>query len=507
MNSDAHVGTAGGDFVATGVSKHYGGVPALTNVSIRLEPGKVHALIGENGAGKSTLGKIIAGVIAPDAGLLNFRGEPIVLRTPRDAIAAGIVTIAQELTVVPSLTVAENIFLGSETATASVVRRAAMRQRYDELAALAGFDLHPDTVVGSLSTVEKQKVEVMRALSRKASIIIMDEPSASLSTSEVGVLHGIIRHLAASGVAIVLISHFLKEVLDLADTVTTLRDGSLIATAPVQECTEHGLIEGMLGRAHTAAYPEKVLAPTNAPVVLDVQHLSAPGVRDCSLQVRAGEIVGIAGLVGSGRSEFVRAIFRDAPLSAGRVVLDGTELKKRSPSVSIREGVAFIPESRKEMGLLMGRSIRDNAALSRLPWLSRWSWISRKRELAAVTEQVAKVGVKAASLAQSARMLSGGNQQKILFARTLMCAPKVLICDEPTRGVDVGSKRAIYDLLVAKAQEGMGIVVVSSELEEILGLAHCVVVMRHGQITASLDGDNVNEQAILVAAFADAPSA
>lgn len=504
MKNEINLDGAGGDFVATGLSKKYGGVPALSNVSIRIEPGTVHALIGENGAGKSTLGKIISGVITPDAGVMTLQGKPLILRTPRDAIAAGIVTIAQELAVVPSLTVIENIFLGSESATGIVVDRSAMRKRFAALTRLANFDLDPNALVRSLSTAQKQKVEVLRALSRNASLIIMDEPSASLSSDEVSILHDIIRHLTSSGVAIVLISHFLQEVLQLATTVTTLRDGALVSTAPVGDCTEQGLIEGMLGRTHTAAYPEKVFPSATAPVVLEVDHLSAAGVRDCSLHVRAGEIVGIAGLVGSGRSEFVRAIFQDASVNGGRAVLGGVRLRRSNTAHAIQSGLALIPESRKEMGLLMGRSIQDNVSLSRLPHLSRWTWIVRSRESKEVANQVAQVGVKATSTAQPVRMLSGGNQQKVLFARTLLCAPKVLICDEPTRGVDVGSKRAIYDLLVALAAEGMGIIVVSSELEEILGLSHRVVVMRHGQITATFDGADVTEQSILTAAFADA---
>ena len=503
VDDDMHVDNTGGDLVAAGVSKQYGGVSALSNVSIRLEPGKIHALIGENGAGKSTLGKIIAGVISPDEGSVTLGGKALSLRSPRDAIAHGIVTIAQELTVVPSLSVAANVFLGSESSLGSVIRRGEMLRRYQEVVAMAGFDLPADALVGTLSTADKQKVEVMRALSRKASVVIMDEPSAALSTNEISALHGIIRQLAQRGVAIVLISHFLSEVLELADTITTLRDGHLIATQPSSECNEQSLIEGMLGRVQTAAYPVKSLVDDSAPLLLHVEHLSAPQVNDCSLSVRSGEILGIAGLVGSGRSELVRAIFRDAPLRGGSVVLNGVPLPQRSPRRSIRAGMAFIPESRKELGLLMGRSIRENVGLSRLHALSRWTWITRRRERDAVQEQVDATTVKSASLSQVVRSLSGGNQQKLLFARTLVCGPQLLICDEPTRGVDVGSKRAIYDLLAQKAQEGMGIIVVSSELEEILGLCHRVVVMRHGRISAELQGDDVNEQAILAAAFAD----
>ena len=496
----------GGDLVVAGVSKRFGGVPALSNVSLIIKPGKVHALIGENGAGKSTLGKIISGVIEPDEGTLTLAGRSLVLRSPREAIANGIITIAQELAIVPGLSVAENVYLGSEVATAGFVRRREARRRFRELARHAGFDLSPDARASNLSTADKQKVEIMRALSRNASIVVMDEPSAALSSNETAALHEIIRSLARRGSAVVLISHFLSEVLSLSDTITTLRDGLLIRTVEAAGATEDSLIEGMLGRSLTSAFPEKVSVDKDAPVVLEVDHLSAPGVKDCSFVLRRGEILGIAGLVGAGRSELARAIFRDAKVSSGTVRLEGSELAGHSPHRSIGRGLALIPESRKEMGLMMGRSVRENVSLSRLDLVSRLGWIAAIRERRIVSGLMQKTTVKAASMGLPVSMLSGGNQQKLLFARTVMCTPSVLIADEPTRGVDVGSKRAIYDLLVEMAQDGMGIIVISSELEEVLGLAHRTLVMRHGRFTAELTGPQMNEQAVLAAAFAETAS-
>jgi simple sugar transport system ATP-binding protein/ribose transport system ATP-binding protein len=495
--------TPGGDLVVAGVSKRFGGVPALRDVSLTIEPGKVHALIGENGAGKSTLGKIISGVIEPDEGTLSLGGRPLVLRSPREAIANGIITIAQELAIVPGLTVVDNVYLGSEVATAGFVRRREARRRFRELAHRVGFELSPDVRAGSLSIADQQKVEIMRALSRNASIVVMDEPTAALSDNETAALHEIVRSLARRGSAVVLISHFLSEVLSLSDTITTLRDGHLVRTVEAAGATEGSLIEGMLGRSLSSAFPEKVVVDPDAPVALEVDHLSAPGVEDCSFVLRRGEILGIAGLVGAGRSELARAVYRDAKVSAGTVQLAGSDLAGHSPHRSIRRGLVLIPESRKEMGLLMGRSVKENVSLSRLDLVSRLGWIAAIRERRAVSQLMQKTTVKAASMGLPANMLSGGNQQKLLFARSMMCSPSVLIADEPTRGVDVGSKRAIYDLLVEMAKDGMGIIVISSELEEILGLAHRTLVMRRGRIVAELAGDHMNEQAVLAAAFAE----
>ena len=501
------VDTPGGDLIVAGVSKRFGGVPALSDISLTIEPGKVHALIGENGAGKSTLGKIISGVIAPDEGTLTFAGQPLVLRSPREALAHGIITIAQELAIVPGLTVAENVYLGAQIASGGIVHRREMRRRFRELADRVGFALSPDVRAGNLSTADQQKVEIMRALSRNASIVVMDEPSAALSGHESAALHEIIRSLARRGSAVVLISHFLSEVLSLSDTITTLRDGHLVRTVPAAGATEDSLIEGMLGRSLSSVFPDKATAESGAPTVLKVDHLCAPGVEDCSFELRRGEILGIAGLVGAGRSELARAIFRDAKVSSGTVSLGGTELAGHSPHRSIGRGLALIPESRKDMGLMMSRSVKENVSLSRLDLVSRMGWIARVRERRTVSQLMEKTTVKSSGMGQSVSMLSGGNQQKLLFARTIMCAPSVLIADEPTRGVDVGSKRAIYDLLVDMAADGMGIIVISSELEEVLGLAHRVLVMRHGRFVTELAGQDMTEQAVLAAAFAETSGA
>jgi rhamnose transport system ATP-binding protein len=312
--------------------------------------------------------------------------------------------------------------------------------------------------------------------------------------------------LAREGKSVILISHFLSEVLALADVITTLRDGKLIRTVDAKDANEESLIEGMLGHSLTTAFPEKAVAQEEKTVVLQVEHLKAPGVNDCSFVLHEGEILGIAGLVGAGRSELARAIFRDSKVAGGTVRLKGEDLGGHSPSRSIRRGLVFIPESRKEMGLLIGRSVKENISLSRLDLVSRRGWIAGIRERRKVADLMETVNVRAASMRMPVSMLSGGNQQKLLFARSVMCSPSVLIADEPTRGVDVGSKRAIYDLLTEMAASGMGVVVISSDLEEVLGLAHRVLVMRHGRIITELSSERINEQAVLAAAFAEPTS-
>jgi len=503
MSPHRTVTTTTSDIEVVGASKRFGGVLALDDVSITIKAGQVHALVGENGAGKSTLGKIISGVLVPDEGHLVVNGHPISLRSPREALSHGIVTIAQELAIVPGLSVAENVFLGAAPSTAGFVRRRKTRRDFNELATEAGFNLPPDQLAGSLRTADQQKVEILRALSRNASLIIMDEPTAALSNTEAKALHKVIRNLASNGQAVLLISHFLSEVLELADTITTLRDGRLVRSVPASEATEESLIEGMLGRSLGATFPEKTFPVDDARVLLSVNDLSAPQVFSASLSVRAGEIVGIAGLVGSGRSELVRAIFQDTKTKSGVVTIDGTRLRGHSPRVAIDSGLAMIPESRKDQGLLIGRSIRENVSLSSLRDFSRVGWVLRGKEKNASAEVLQRVTVRTTNTNASVGSLSGGNQQKVLFARTVLSNPKVLIADEPTRGVDVGSKRVIYDLLTQLADSGLGVLVISSDLEEVLGLAHRVLVMRSGRIVAELAGDQMTQQGVLEAAFAE----
>jgi simple sugar transport system ATP-binding protein/ribose transport system ATP-binding protein len=488
------------------VAKRFGGVQALAGVSLRVGRGEIHALVGENGAGKSTAGRLVAGALAPDAGQILLDGAPVSFRSPREALERGVAAIAQEPSIVPQLTVAENVFLGREPRTAGVLSGRGLRRAYAALAESAGFDLSGRMSAGRLRTAEQQKVEILRALSRDARLIVMDEPTAALSASETRQLHEIVRSLAAAGTTILLISHFLAEVLELADSVTVLRDGHVIRTSRTADETEASLVEAMLGRPLTSTFPVKQPPVADAPVVLSVSDVRAPGVLGVGFDLLAGEILGIAGLVGAGRTELARAIFGAAKLESGTVVLAGGSRLGRSPRRSLGAGLAMIPESRKDDGLLFERSLVENTTLSRLQSLTAGGIVRRRRERHVAAAMLDRCDVRAARYTEAARTLSGGNQQKLLLARTLLCEPRVIVADEPTRGVDVGAKRAIYDQLATLAANGLGIVMISSELEEIIGLAHRTLVMRAGRVVAELEGDEMTEGRILAAAFAEEPA-
>ncbi|WP_375479737.1 sugar ABC transporter ATP-binding protein [uncultured Jatrophihabitans sp.] len=483
------------------VSKNFGGVQALSKVDLSIARGSVHALVGENGAGKSTLSKIISGRLVTDSGALRVDGKQVSFRSPREALTHNIATIAQELAIVPSLSVAANVFLGAEPAAGTVIQRRELTRRFNELNERAGFNLRGGVLAGSLRIADQQKIEVLRALANGASFIVMDEPTAALSHGDTQRLHELIRSLADSGHTILLISHFLGEVLDLSSTVTILRDGHLVRTSASQDETQTSLIEGMLGRTLGSAFPPKTVAPANAEVVLKVEHVTAPGVDDISLEVRAGEVVVLAGLVGAGRSELAHAIVGASRRKHGVVGIDGKPLMRRSINAARKSGIVLIPESRKEQGLLLGRSIRENTTLPSLDTHSVGSWIRRGHENRTTAKVLRDVTIVGASPEQPVGSLSGGNQQKVMFARALLCSPKVLIADEPTRGVDVGSRRAIYNLIVEQAEEGVATLIISSDLEEVLGLAHRVVVLRAGRVVAELSGDDMTEQNVLAAAF------
>jgi ABC-type sugar transport system ATPase subunit len=501
MPDTATAGTPQLTIELRGVGKSFGGTPVLRDIDLILEPGSVHALVGENGAGKSTLSKIISGVYTADTGQLLVDGNPAHFSTPREALDRGIATIAQELALVPELTVAENVFLGREPRTAGWIDRKQLRAEFVAVAERTGFDLDPDAVVGGMRTADQQKVEILRALARGASLIIMDEPTAALSNHDAELLHGVVRQLADSGHTVLLISHFLAEVLELSDTVTILRDGRHIRTAPAADETESSLIEGMLGRSLGSVFPDKPAVDPDAPEVLRVTDLVAPGVNGVSLTVRAGEIVGLAGLVGAGRSEIAHAIYGSAPRSSGVVEIDGVGCPADVPR-TLKKGIFLIGESRKEQGLVLGRPIRDNVTLSNMAQVAPGGWVRTADERRASRGLLERVTV-AGDDRRAVSALSGGNQQKVLFGRALQKARRLLIADEPTRGVDVGSRRAIYELIAQQAEQGIGVLVISSDVEEVLGLAHRVLVVRGGRVVAELTGDEMTEENIITAAFAD----
>lgn len=484
------------------VAKRFGGAEALTGINLAVAHGSIHGLVGENGAGKSTLGKIIAGVHAPDDGSVVVDGREVHYHSPHDALADGVTTIAQELMLVRQRSVLDNVFLGNEHNRVGVVTEATMRSRYAELCDRAGFNLPAGAVVGSLRVADQQKVEILRALARDARLIIMDEPTAALAPDESERLFEVIRALRDHGTTIVFVTHRLREVLALCDVVTVLRDGHLIRTRESADETPDSLITAMLGQPMDVTFPPKVAPAGDAPVTLSVRGLSRSGaIDDVSFEVRAGEIVGIAGLVGSGRTEIARALFGADRYERGEVELEGSPLRVRSPRDAIRAGIAMLPESRKEQGLLMHNSILHNVSLAHLDQVSAAGLLQPIAERRRVSDMTRRVDVRGARLGAGISTLSGGNQQKVMFAKWLLRPPRVLLADEPTRGVDIGAKRTIYELIQSLAGEGMAVVLISSEVEEVLGLAHRVLVLRTGRLVAELNGD-ASEDDVLRAAFA-----
>jgi rhamnose transport system ATP-binding protein len=483
------------------IGKRYSGTKALDDVSLEVAGGFVHALVGANGAGKSTLGKIIGGVIRPDDGQMFVDDQPVRYTSPREARIDGIVTISQELSPMPHMSVIENVFFGIEPRRFGVVLFSQMRKRYDELISQWGFELDGNAKVGALRTADKQKVEILRAVATDARVIVMDEPTSSLTSVETKTLHRMIGTLREGGRTIVYVSHFLDEVLELADTVSVLRSGRLVRTAPVAEETEASLVAGMFGAAAAAEHFAKPEGST-APVVLDVSGLNRKGVlRDISLQIRAGEIVGLAGLVGSGRSELARAIAGADPIDGGTITVDGTARNIRSPADAMAAGMAFLPESRKDDGLFLEQSLAANTTFADLRSVaSRMGVLRLAQERKKTTSLLKLTSVEPPVPSVKAANLSGGNQQKVLFARWLMRNPRVLILDEPTRGVDVAARAAIHRLVNNLAAGGTAVLMISSEIEEVLGLAHRVLVMRRGSITREFGADPPLD-AVMEAAF------
>jgi len=489
------------------ISKHFGGVPALTDINFGVARGTVHALVGQNGAGKSTLGKIVGGSILPDAGEMLVFGEDPGIRTPRDAISRGIVTIQQEIALVQPRTVIENVFLGNEPTKVGFVRNAELRDRFEQLVLRTGFRLDPGAVVSSLGIANQQKVEILRALARDAKIVVLDEPTAALASTEAAHLLDVVRQLRDEGVTVIYVSHFLSEVLALADTITVLRNGRVVHTMPSASQTPATLIKAMLGRELEQTIPprDRVIdrrSDGGVTSVLAVKNLSREGaLSDVSFDVSAGEIIGIGGLVGSGRSELLRAIYGADPVDSGSIEVDGVRLTRMQPSRSVTKGIAFVPESRKDDGLFLGESVAFNTTITHIDRVSRWGFTRKRREFAVVKSLIAKLGISPSAPTMKVGMMSGGNQQKVMLAKWLIKEPRVLLIDEPTRGVDVGAKYSIYEEILALADTGIAVVLVSSELEEVLGLADRILVMHRGRVSLDAPRKEVDEASLMTAAF------
>jgi len=473
---------------AGGLTKRYPGVLALDDVSIEIRGGEVHVVAGENGAGKSTLMHTLAGATTPDAGTLSVDGAEVRFRSPRDAQALGIRMIHQELNLVPDMTVAENVLLGSEPARAGIVdRRRLVTRTRTVLDRLGQRSLPTDMVVGRLSLAARQMTEIAKAVAAEARVVIMDEPTAILAQEEAESLFTVIDQLRANGVAIVYVSHRLDDMARLADRVTVLRDGRVVDSQPASKLRRDDIVRLMIGRELAAGYP-RASGPPGDPM-LRLQNVSSGPVVDASLVLHRGEIVGVVGLVGSGRTELVRAIFGAAPLTAGRMELDGKPYAPQSPRDAIRAGVALLPEDRKRQGLILIAAIRDNVALTSIAAFAHAGVIDRDSETAAVSRWVKTLAVRTPSIETRAGQLSGGNQQKVVLARWMLANARLLLFDEPTRGIDVGAKAEIYALMRRLADDDAAILMVSSDLPEALGLSDRVIVMRNGRIAASLTGD------------------
>ncbi|MCP2286485.1 ribose transport system ATP-binding protein [Promicromonospora umidemergens] len=482
-----------------GIVKEFPGARALDGVDLEVRPGEVHCLLGQNGAGKSTLIKILAGAHQPTAGEVLLDEKQVTIPDPVAALRLGIATIYQELDVVDGLTVAENIYLGHELARGGVTRRSeAARNTRAILKRLGHSEISPHREVGSLPAAGKQIVSLARALSRDARVVVMDEPSAVLDSEEVENLHRIVRELTADGVAVVYISHRLEEIRQLGDRITVIKDGRTVATSlAVADTPTDDLIKLMTGRAVEYAFPERPGVAEDAAPVLEVEGLALGDVfKDVSLTVRAGEIVGLAGLVGSGRSEILETIYGARRATSGTVRLGGKRLRG-GVDAAVAAGMGLCPEERKSQGLLLDEPVYRNITLSSFARFAHGSWLDEKAERAAAQEQVEALELRPASVDRNARTLSGGNQQKALLARWLVHGCRVLLLDEPTRGVDVGARSEIYSLIRRLADDGAAVIVVSSEIPEVLGLADRVLVISDGRAVHDSPADDIDEHAVL----------
>ena len=488
------------------IAKRFLGVQALDDVSLSVAEGSCHALCGENGAGKSTLGKVLAGIHAPDSGTLFVNDRRVEFSSPRDALAAGVGMVHQELAFCENMTVAENLLLGAIPTRRGFVRQDELERRGTQMLANIGADIDVRTVMSKLTIAQQQLVQIATAVSGGARIIVFDEPTSSLSQAEADRLYALIERLKSSGVTCIYVSHRMPEIFRLCDTVSVLRDGKHVATRPIDGLTEGDLVTLMIGRPLGDYLPQSGDAPYGAEL-LRVDGLTAPGkFRDVSLSIRAGEIVGLAGLVGAGRSEVAHAIFGLDPAVSGTISVDGKIVGIDSPKTAMRFGIGLVPEDRKRQGLVLGESGLHNTTLPILDRLSRMLLVKREEERELTASFFSKLRVRTPSITAPVAGLSGGNQQKVVLARWLAAASRILILDEPTRGVDVGAKAEIHALIRDLAARGNAVLLISSELPEVIALSHRVLVMRQGQLVAEvLHADATQEKLLRLMAGVGAP--
>ena len=482
------------------VCKGFSGVSVLNSIDFQVRPGCITALVGENGAGKSTLMKIISGIYQRDSGEMLLRGQGARFQSPRQAMDAGVAIIHQELNLLPELTVAQNIFLGREPLNRlGLIDRVTMHRRAKELLARLSPDIQPDQKVESLSIARQQMVEIAKALSVEADVIILDEPTDALTDRESETLFQVMAELRDAGKGLVFISHRLGEIFQMCDRLAVLRDGVMVHEGPVSEIDEDGLIRHMVGRELSEQYP---YAPAEiGPVRLQVSQLAAPGIREISFEARAGEVIGFAGLMGAGRTELARALFGAATATAGDIKIDGRSVKLKSPRDGVRAGVGYVTEDRKAEGLVQMHGVRANMVLTGLDrFVGRMGKINRIEEARTVDEFIQQFGIKTDHREKQVALLSGGNQQKVTIAKALIPEPEIVILDEPTRGVDVGAKREIYTAIQALKEQGLCILLMSSDIPELLGISDRILVMSRGQITGSLSRAEASQEAIMHAA-------
>jgi len=483
-----------------GISKQFGAVQALRNVNLSLYPGEVHALVGENGAGKSTLVKTLAGVHRPDAGGMRVGGEVVELRSPTQAQALGIAVVQQEPMLFPDLDVAENVFMGRHPRDRfGRVDWKSMYREVDQLLASLDVALSSHTPVQGLSVAEQQLVEIAKALSLQARILVLDEPTAALSAHEVEELFDIVKQLRERGVAILFVSHRLEEVFQIADRLAVLRDGAHIITAPVSEMNTEEIIKHMVGRELSNLFPKG--EAEIGEVVLEVRHLTRPGVfADVSFQLRLGEILGFAGLVGAGRTEVARVLFGIDQAESGEIWLKGKQVRIRSPQQAMDYGIAYVPEDRHQHGLVMNFSIASNVTLPILKQVSRLGLVDPRQEQKIAGEYSSQLRVRSAGVEQLVSALSGGNQQKVVLSKWLATNPSVLILDEPTRGIDVGAKAEVHRIISELAARGLAIILISSELPEVLAMSDQVIVLHEGRVNGTFARSEATQELVMFAA-------
>lgn len=486
----------------TGINKSFSGVHVLKDVHLNVRKGEVHALMGENGAGKSTLIKILSGVYSRDSGTVKVKGEEVAFANPKDAEERGINIIHQELNIIPHLTVTQNMFLGKELTYGKFgfLNKKAMKEAtLESLKELGVTNINPEEPAGNLSVGQQQMIEIARALATKSELIIMDEPTAALTDREIEILFQVVNSLRERGVSIIYVSHRMEEIFQICDRITVLRDGEYIGTENIKDTSFDEVVRMMVGRELGERFPTR--SSEIGEVIFEVEDLEIKNLFEkVNFEVRAGEILGIAGLMGAGRTEIMETIFGYRKKSKGTVKLNGKELVIKHPLDAIKAGLAFITEDRKDKGLVINASIRENIALTNINSISSKGVISKTRETELVNKLMKKLHVRAAGMNQEVKRLSGGNQQKVVIAKWIGINPKVLLLDEPTRGVDIGAKKEIYSIMNELSENGVAIIMVSSELPEVLGVSDRIMVIHEGKVTGVLNREEADQEKIMVAA-------